>query len=32
MITERYVNRTNPRHIIKKIGSSKTEEDFKSDD
>jgi hypothetical protein len=28
MIIERYVNRTNPRHIVKKIGSAKNEDDY----
>lgn len=28
MITERYINRTNPRHVVKKIGANKNEDDF----
>lgn len=28
MITERYVNRTNPRFVVKKIGQPKNEEDL----
>ena len=32
MIIERYVNRTNPRHVVKKIGSKQNEDNFMNDD
>ena len=32
MIIERYVNRTNPRYIVKKIGVSKSDPEEMNDD